>query len=93
MSPYMVKRVVGLVTVVATIVLFCMVTLVVSQCVQINKLNRESKMLDKKIERLMASKTDLLDGIDYRNSEEYIEQQARENLGMIKDGEIVFIYG
>ena len=93
MSPYMVKRVVGFVTVIATAVLVFMVTLVVSQCIQINKLNRESKLLEANIERLAADKTDLLNGIDYRTSAEYVEQQARESLGMIKDGEVVYIFG
>lgn len=93
MSPYMVKRVVGIVTVVATIVLVCMVSVVIGQCVQLNKLNNQSKLLETKIERLMATKTELESGIEYRSSDTYVEEQARENLGMIKDGEIIYIFG
>ena len=92
MSPYAVKRVVGFITVIATVVLVFVSTLVVSQCIQINKLNKESKLLDLNIERLAAEKTDLLNGIDYRSSAEYVEQQARESLGLIKDGEVVYIF-
>ncbi len=93
MSPYMVKRVVGIVTVVATIVLVCMVSVVIGQCVQLNKLNNQSKLLETRIEKLMATKTELESGIEYRSSDTYVEEQARENLGMIKDGEVIYIFG
>lgn len=93
MSPYSVKRIVGAITVVATIVLVCMVAVVIGQCIELNKLNNQSKLLDASIERLMATKTELTEGIEYRASDAYIEKQARENLGMIKDGEIIYIFG
>ena len=93
MSPYSVKRIVGAITVVATIVLVCMVAVVIGQCIELNKLNNQSKLLDASIERLMATKTELTEGIEYRASDAYIEKHARENLGMIKDGEIIYIFG
>lgn len=93
MSPYMVKRIVGIATVVATMVLVFIIGVVLVQSVQLNKLNEQSRLLDQNIDRLIASKTDLENGIKERNTEEYIEEQARENLGMIKDGEIIFIFG
>ena len=93
MSPYMIKRIVGMVTVVATVVLVFMVAMVIGQSIELNKLNNQSKLLDAQIERLMATKTELTDGIEYRASDTYIEEQARENLGMIKDGEVVYIFG
>ena len=92
MSPYMVKRIVGITTVIATMVLVFIVGIVLVQSVQLTKLNKQSRLLDQNIERLIASKTDLENGIKERNTEEYIEQQARENLGMIKDGEVIFIF-
>ena len=92
MSPYAVKRVVGIATVVATMLLVFIIGVVTVQSIQLTKLNRESRLLDQNIDRLIASKTDLENGINERNSEEYIEEQARENLGMIKDGEIIFIF-
>ena len=49
-------------------------------------------MLDANIEMLMATKTDLENGIAERNTAEYVEEQARENLGMIKDGELVYVF-
>jgi len=93
MSPYTIKKIVGAVTVVATFVLVCMVALVIGQCIELNKLNNQSRLLDVSIERLMAQKTDLTEGIEYRESDSYIEEQARENLGMIKDGEVIYIFG
>ena len=92
MSPYAVKRIVGISTVVATMLLVFIVGVVLVQSIQLTKLNKESRLLDLNIERLIASKTDLENGIKERNTEEYIEEQARENLGMIKDGEIIFIF-
>ena len=92
MSPYTVKRMVGIATVVATMMLVVVVGIVMVQSIQLTKLNKESRLLDQNIDRLIASKTDLENGIKERNTEEYIEEQARENLGMIKDGEIIFIF-
>ena len=93
MSPYMVKRIVGLATVVATLLLSIVSLIVIIQSVQLSRLNTQSRMLDLNIERLIAEETSLNSGIAERKSEEYIEQQARENLGMIKDGETVYIFG
>ena len=92
MSPYMVKRIVGFVTVIATMVLVFIVGVVLVQSIQLGKLNEQSRILDQNIDKLIASKSDLENGIKERNTEEYIEEQARENLGMIKDGEIIFIF-
>ena len=93
MSPYMVKRIVGMATVIATMVLTFMVAVVIVQSIQLSKLNNEARMLDANIEQLIASKVNLEAGINERLTEEYIEEQARENLGLIKDGEVIFIFG
>ena len=92
MSPYMIKRLVGLATVVATVVLVCLVTVVIVQCVQLSNLKAQSNALSVSIERLSSSRANLEQGIEERNTEEYVEQQARDNLGLIKDGEIVYIF-
>ena len=93
MSPYMVKRMVGLATVVATVVLAIVLSIVIIQTVQLSRLSAEAKLLDLNIEKLLDSKANLESGIEERLTEEYIEEQARENLGLIKDGELIFIYG
>ena len=93
MSPYMVKRIVGMATVIATMVLTFMVAVVIVQSIQLSKLNNEARMLDANIEQLIASKVNLEAGINERLTEDYIEEQARENLGLIKDGEVIFIFG
>ena len=92
MSPYMVKRLVGFATVIGTMVLVCLVTVVMIQTVQLGKLNNESKALDIKIDRLVATRVDLENGIAERNTEQYVEDQARENLGMIKEGDVIFVF-
>jgi len=93
MSPYMVKRIVGIATTVATMLLVFIIGVVLVQSVQLNKLNKQSRLLDQNIDGLIASKANLESGIKERKTEEYIEEQARENLGMIKDGEIIYIFG
>ena len=93
MSPYMVKRIVGIATVIATMVLTFIVAVVIVQSIQLSKLNNEARMLDANIEQVIASKVNLEAGINERLTEEYIEEQARENLGLIKDGEVIFIFG
>lgn len=92
MSPYMIKRIVGIATTVATMLLVFIIGVVLVQSVQLNKLNEQSRILDQNIDGLIASKANLESGIKERKTEEYIEQQARENLGMIKDGEIIYIF-
>ena len=92
MSPYAIKRIVGIATAVATMVLVFIIGVVMVQSIQLTRLNEQSRLLDQNIDRLIASKTDLENGIKERKTEEYIEEQARENLGMIKDGEIIFIF-
>lgn len=92
MSPYGIKRLVGIVTAVATLVLVFVVGVVMVQSIQLGKLNKQSRVLDQNIDRLIASKSNLEEGIKERNTEEYIEEQARENLGMIKNGETIYIF-
>ena len=84
---------VKLVTVVATIVLFALVCLAVYLGVKVNSLSDKSNLLDVKISELSVTKASLEEGIETRSTDSYVEQQARENLGMIKtDGEKIYIF-
>ena len=42
--------------------------------------------------RLEAEKNSLENNLDYMNTDAFIEEQAREHFGMIKDGETLYIY-
>jgi len=83
---------VKLITVFATIFLFVLVVFAIVTHIKINSLSSKSAMLDTKIAELSVTQTSLTEGIESRSSDSYVEQQARENLGMIKtDGESVYV--
>lgn len=54
-------------------------------------LNLEIKQLEQKIDREEEEKRRLLEERDEISSDESIEKIAREKLGMVKDGERVFV--
>ncbi len=82
---------VKIICVCATILLFVLAVIITCQYVKIGRLSSQSAMLDRKINELSITKSKLEEGIEIRSSDAYVEQQARENLGMIKDGEDVII--
>jgi len=62
--------------------------------VKVNTLSSKSALLDTKISELSVTKANLEEGIEIRSTDAYVEQQARENLGMIKsEGEIIYVFG
>ena len=54
-------------------------------------LHREYNQLAQKQEELLALKESLSSELKYVDSKEYIEQQARKSLKLVKDNEILFI--
>ena len=86
------QRLVKLVTILATIFLFLLIVLSVGLYVHASQLSAKSASLDKKIEELSITQISLEEGIKTRSSDAYIEQQAREQLGLIKDDEEVYIF-
>ena len=84
---------VKIITVFATIFLFALVCVALYTHVKLNSLASKNASLDTKINQLSVTKASLEDGIQSRSTDAYVEQQARENLGMIKsDGEIIYIF-
>lgn len=53
--------------------------------------NEEKKQLKEQIARIEDVNADLDRALQYTESEEYIEKVARERLGWVKKGEIIFI--
>ena len=85
---------VKLITVFASILLFALVCIIGYQYIRIGTLSSKSTLLDTKIESLSVTKANLESGIEARSTDAYVEQQARENLGMIRvNGEVVYIVG
>lgn len=84
---------VKMITVFATIFLFILICLAFYTQIKLNALSSKNALLDTKINELSVTKASLEEGIENRSTDIYVEQQARENLGMIKsDGEVVYIF-
>ena len=86
-----IARKIKLITIFATLFLVLLLGIVGFQYIKMNSLAKKQSMLDTKIAELSVTKTRLEEGIEIRSTDAYVEQQARENLGMIKDDESVYI--
>ena len=60
--------------------------------ISLGKARRTNANYDALIARLEAEKNSLENNLDYMNTDAFIEEQAREHFGMIKDGETLYIY-
>ena len=83
---------VKLATCLMTALLLLLVVIVIWQSATLGRLNSQSAALDKQIEQNSITKAELEAGIELRSDEAYLEQQARENLGMIEqNGETIYV--
>ncbi len=64
---------------------------VISSSSKNEKVEEQTSALDQEIEELQQQNLELTDLIDYFASTEYVEQQAREKLNLVKPGEKVVI--
>ena len=60
--------------------------------VSLGKARRKNAEYDQMIASLKSEQTALEDNLDYMNSPEYLESKARDHLGMIKEGETLYIF-
>ncbi len=81
-----------IITVCATCVLVVMVGIILGQYIKLGSLNKQSNNLDAELASLNSQRQNLEQGIANRLTDAYIEEQAREQLGMIKEGETLYIY-
>ena len=86
------ENIVRLVTILATLFVVIMTVLAISLYAKAGVLASKNASLDKQIENLSITRAELEQGIAIRKSDAYIEQQARENLGMIRDNETLYIF-
>lgn len=77
-----------LITSVITIIL---IAFVLVSAVNIAKLTKQRDELKAYNKKLLNLKEDLVAELDHINSAEYIEQQARKDLKMIKENELLFV--
>ena len=81
-----------LITAIATVLLLILVCIVIYQYAKLGNLASKNASLDRQIAENSITEADLRAGIDRRNSDSYVESQAREGLGMIgEDGETIYI--
>ena len=73
----------------AGLAVYVCVTVIVQQT-QIDALNDKRDELSGQITALEQQKDELEEEKEYVGSQEYAEQRAREELGWVKDGEILF---
>lgn len=85
-------KIVKISTIVATCFLVIMVGIILGQYIKLGKINRQKNSLDAELASMNSQKQTLEQGINNRLSNSYLEQQAREQLGMIKEGETLYIY-
>ena len=80
--------------IIACCMLFFVAVVVLAICsfVSLGKARRKADDYDKMIASLKAEQSALEDGINYMDSQEYLEEKARDHLGMIKDGESLYIF-
>ena len=83
---------VKIVTVCATCILFALICVIVGQYIKLGKLNKQNSELNSELANMKAYRVELESGIATRKSSTYLELQAREQLGMIKEGETIYIY-
>ncbi|MBQ7453320.1 MAG: septum formation initiator family protein [Clostridia bacterium] len=86
------RSMVKLITVCATCLLVVLVAVIFGQQIALKNMASKQSELNAELASLENRRVSLENGIDTRISEDYIERQAREQLGMIKKGEIIYIY-
>ena len=80
------------------IVAICFVSFVVVAIISVysfvllGKTRAENLGYAEEIQRLENEKKSLESEIEYVQSDAYVDEQARENLGMVKEGEIIYNY-
>ena len=91
MTPQKIKRIVKLTTVLVTAFIVIAAIILTYQLVKIGTLNKKLADLDRQSASLTVQTEQLERGIEIRQTGAYVEQTAREQYGLSKDGETIFI--
>ncbi len=84
-------RIVNMKRFVGSVIVVVLIACVGMSAINIAKLTHQRNQLQAKNAELIKMKEDLTAEMEYINSAEYIEQQARKELKLIKDNELLFI--
>ncbi len=74
------------------IALVAVVCVAVYSFISLGRARYKNAEYDRMIASLNAQKSAIEQNIDYVNSDEYLEELARNHLGMIKDGETLYVF-
>lgn len=81
-------KIVKIVTACATVFIVLLVSIIVAEYIKINALNRKIQDVTNDIDTLSSKKNELETDLDYHSRDIYIEDYARRELRMLKDGEV-----
>ena len=68
------------------------VIIAVYSFVKLGAVRRENAMYNEQISALEVKQDKLKSDVENMQTDEYLQEQARDNLDMIKDGETLYIY-
>lgn len=84
------KLVVKLCSVLSAIAVFALVITAVVQFAQMGALARKKSKLQKELDYLSATESSIKETLAKHDSLDYTEQYAREHLGFVEDGDIIY---
>ncbi len=90
MTSQKLKRTVKLITILTTMVVAVLVCVITFTTIKIGILNNRIQELDRLSASLTQRQTQLENGISIRETGSYVEQEAREELGMAKPGDKIY---
>ncbi|MDD6880165.1 MAG: septum formation initiator family protein [Firmicutes bacterium] len=76
---------------ITSVIMVILIAFVLVSAVNIARLTKQRDELKAYNKKLLNLKEDLVAELDHINSAEYIEQQARKDLKMIKENELLFV--
>ena len=91
MTPQKLQRTIKLATALATIIVVILVCIISFTSIKIGVLNKRIKDLDQLSASLTQQQVQLNNGITFRETESYIEQEAREEYGMAMPGDKIYV--
>lgn len=86
------KKTVKITTICLTILFAVLFFVIMVQYVYLHKLKAQARELDEAIAQKQQQREDLLNGITNRQDPNYVEDYAREEMGKIKDGEVIYVF-
>lgn len=92
MTQSQLKQTVKITTICLTILFVVLLFVIMFQYVYLHRLKAQAKALDESIAQKQQQIEDLLNGIANREDPTFAEDYAREEMGKIKDGEVIYVF-